>query len=389
MLAGAVRTYLNRFAVAPGGAPWCSPPTTTAGAPSRDLAGGRRRGRGAGRSRGPRPPAPSSASAAGCIRRRRSAVRVGGQAVRGGRGRRRGRRAASALDCDLLAVSGGWSPTSTSPPISAAGRAGTRRSPPSCPDDPPAGMAVAGAAVGRVHDWREALRRRRARRRRGGRRRCGIRRTCPTSPDVEPEATGRRRSGGCAAARQGLRRLPERRHRQGLALAAARGLPLRRASQALHHARHGDRPGQDRQRQRPRLMAELHRQDHRRDRHDHASARPTRRSRSARCAGQHRGTRLPPDAPDRRRMTGPREQGAVFVEAGLWMRAQYYPRAGETDWLQTRQPRGADGALRRRRLRRLDARQDRHAGAGRRRRSSTGSMSTAGARCASAARATA
>src|SRR6185503_13008477 len=29
------------------------------------------------------------------------------------------------------------------------------------------------------------------------------------------------------------------------------------------------------------------------------------------------------------------EQGAVFVETGAWLRAQYYPRAGETDWLET------------------------------------------------------
>jgi sarcosine oxidase subunit alpha len=29
------------------------------------------------------------------------------------------------------------------------------------------------------------------------------------------------------------------------------------------------------------------------------------------------------------------EQGAVFIESGAWMRAQYYPRAGEKDWLET------------------------------------------------------
>ena len=29
------------------------------------------------------------------------------------------------------------------------------------------------------------------------------------------------------------------------------------------------------------------------------------------------------------------EQGAVFVEAGAWLRAQYYPRDGEKDWLET------------------------------------------------------
>ena len=29
------------------------------------------------------------------------------------------------------------------------------------------------------------------------------------------------------------------------------------------------------------------------------------------------------------------EQGAVFVEAGYWLRAQYYPKTGEKDWLET------------------------------------------------------
>jgi len=29
------------------------------------------------------------------------------------------------------------------------------------------------------------------------------------------------------------------------------------------------------------------------------------------------------------------EQGAVFVEAGAWLRAQYFPRSGEKDWLET------------------------------------------------------
>ncbi len=51
-------------------------------------------------------------------------------------------------------------------------------------------------------------------------------------------------------------------------------------------------------------------------------------------AGMHRGrdyrpTRLPPAH------GWAREQGAVFVEAGPWLRAQYFPRPGETDWLQS------------------------------------------------------
>lgn len=51
-------------------------------------------------------------------------------------------------------------------------------------------------------------------------------------------------------------------------------------------------------------------------------------------AGHHRGkdfrpTRLTPSH------AWAQECGAVFVEAGLWLRAQYFPRAGEGDWLDT------------------------------------------------------
>jgi hypothetical protein len=51
-------------------------------------------------------------------------------------------------------------------------------------------------------------------------------------------------------------------------------------------------------------------------------------------AGHHRGkdfrpTRLPPSH------QWASEQGAVMVETGAWLRAQYYPRPGEADWLET------------------------------------------------------
>jgi methylglutamate dehydrogenase subunit C len=51
-------------------------------------------------------------------------------------------------------------------------------------------------------------------------------------------------------------------------------------------------------------------------------------------AGHHRGkdfkpTRLPPSH------QWAIEQGAVFVETGLWLRAQYFPKAGEKGWLET------------------------------------------------------
>jgi sarcosine oxidase subunit alpha len=50
--------------------------------------------------------------------------------------------------------------------------------------------------------------------------------------------------------------------------------------------------------------------------------------------GHHRGTHF---RPTRRAPTHAwaERQGAVFVEAGPWLRAQYYPQAGESDWLTT------------------------------------------------------
>ena len=51
-------------------------------------------------------------------------------------------------------------------------------------------------------------------------------------------------------------------------------------------------------------------------------------------AGHHRGTAY---RPIRRTPSHAwaQEQGAMFVETGLWLRAQYFPRAGERDWLET------------------------------------------------------
>jgi heterotetrameric sarcosine oxidase alpha subunit len=51
-------------------------------------------------------------------------------------------------------------------------------------------------------------------------------------------------------------------------------------------------------------------------------------------AGPHRGKAFRPT----RRTPGhdwATEQGAVFVESGLWLRAQYFPQEGESDWLQS------------------------------------------------------
>ena len=51
-------------------------------------------------------------------------------------------------------------------------------------------------------------------------------------------------------------------------------------------------------------------------------------------AGHHRGTHFKPT-----RLTSGHtwavRQGAVFTESGVWLRASYFPRPGETDWLQS------------------------------------------------------
>ena len=68
-----------------------------------------------------------------------------------------------------------------------------------------------------------------------------------SAPREPRSASGRSRhaAAGWPQAGQGVRRFPERRHGQGHRARRARGLRVDRARQALHHHRHGDRPGQD------------------------------------------------------------------------------------------------------------------------------------------------
>ena len=115
-------------------------------------------------------------------------------------------------------------------------------------------VQIAGAGRGL---WGIASRARRRRRgRRAGRHRRGPRRRPRRPTPSTPTAPGRASPQGAAdrprpGQGQGLRRLPERRHRQGHPPRGPRGNALDRARQALHHQRHGDRPGQDVERQRP------------------------------------------------------------------------------------------------------------------------------------------
>ena len=82
------------------------------------------------------------------------------------------------------------------------------------------------------------------------------------------------------------------------------------------------------------IMAEVTGTLHPRDRHHRSTGRPMCRWRSARLPAIT-ATRIS----TRRRLTPSHhwaaEQGAVFVDTGLWKRAQWYPQPGETDWLQS------------------------------------------------------
>ena len=249
MLAGAVRTYLNRFAVAPGRRlavftnnddGWRDrADLAAAGVDVAAVIDARREPTAADCAR-------RKASASSCPARASSQRRAGRRCARSTCSRRRPHRYDR---CDPLAVSGGWNPTCTSPAISAASRSGTRPWPPSCPARcrrgwpsparPSARSTLADCLADGARGRRAAASSTRLRA--DGR--------CPAEADDESRRS--RRSGTSRSRGQGLRRPAERRHRQRTRARGPRRLPLGRAPEALHHARHGDRSGQDRKRHRP------------------------------------------------------------------------------------------------------------------------------------------
>ena len=165
--------------------------------------------------------------------------------------------AAARIACDLVCDVGRLEPDRASLlAVAAASCATTRSSPPSCPaSSVPAGAlgrrgAAAASRLARVRSPRVP---------RPGRPRreaAGFSGRAAPLPPVRRAASRRcSRVWARAAARppsrgKRVRRLPERRHRRGPRARRARGLSRRRARQALHHDRHGHRPGQDQQHQR-------------------------------------------------------------------------------------------------------------------------------------------
>ena len=236
------------------------------------------------------------------------------------------------LAADCLAVSGGFNPdlglsSASSRPAGLARRYRRLRplrrptraeTSPARPTAPFAGGGASRGPCGRPRGGGR-LRRRRAIRASRPRRRRGL----SITPLWHVQAPARPSSTSSTTSRPPISRSP-----------SAGRLRFGRAPEALHHARHGDRPGQHVERQRAGHPG--------RGRAAGRSPRPARRSTGRRmCRSRSAplpgiiGTsistplRLPPSHHWAAR------RGAAFVDVGLWKRAQWFPLAGETDWLQS------------------------------------------------------
>jgi methylglutamate dehydrogenase subunit C len=334
MLAGAVRTYLNRYAVAPGRR---AVVFGTSDETARTVADLSRAGVEVAAVVDPRPSLSGSIQAAaksagarliagGTVTRARGSLRVRAVDIRTASGE------TLRVGCDLVCVSGGWSPT-----LHLTSHLGSRpvwneAIAAFVPGLLPNGMSVAGAAGGQL-DLADALRAGAG---------CGLEAAsdCGFSgqpvdlPEVEPESVAQtplwrvRGTRGKAfvdfqndvsdedvalAGHEGFRAVEQLKRYTTLGMATDQGKTSNLAGLAL--------------------MAEFT-----------AKSIPHTGTTTFRppfapvaigaLAGLHRGkafrpVRLPPSH------RWAQEQGAVFVESGAWLRAQWYPRAGETDWLES------------------------------------------------------
>ena len=335
MLAGAVRTYLNRYAVAPGRRAVVFATNDETARTVADLA---RAGIAVAAVVDPRPRVPGSIEAAakaagarliagGAVTRAHGSLHVRAVDVRTAAGSDGADRLRSRVRLGRLEPVGA--------PDLASGRAARL-------ERSPRGLRARHAA-GRHGRRRRGQRRagpggrpgRRCRSRPAGGGRLRRERPARRHPRSRP---GEHRAHAAVArarrARQGVRRFPERRHRRRRGARRPRGLPLGRAPQALHHARHGHRPGQDLQRHRPGADGGVHGQAPSRRPAPPRSGRPTRRSRSGRLRART-AARTSSRRACRRRTAGRRSRAPCSSRPGHWLRAQWYPRPGETDWLAT------------------------------------------------------
>jgi sarcosine oxidase subunit alpha len=333
MLAGAVRTYINRFGVAPGRTAVVVTSGDDGWRTAADLAAAGVQVAAVVEGR----PGIECAPTRGA---RNAAIRViaGGHVIRtlGSRAARGvevmdGAGTIQRISCDLVAMSNGWNPT-----IHLTTHLGGK---PVWDDDTaafipgqlPAGLAVAGAAAGRF--TLEAALREGSMQGRSAAADCGFDGPTATVPRTDPETSScaptwsRRGAKGKAfvdfqndvadsdvtlAHREGFRAVEHLKRYTTLGMATDQG----KTSSVTGHA----------------IMAAL--SDVSMHQAGTTVVRPPYTPVAiGALAGHHRGkdfrpTRLTPSH------TWAQEQGAVFVETGLWLRAQYFPRPGDRDWLE-------------------------------------------------------
>ncbi len=332
MLAGAVRSYVNRFGVAPGRRAVIFTATDDGWRSAADL-----QDAGVEVTAVVDPRADIGPNLAQRAQRSGTRVILGGDiaSARGAHGLQEIETVTAAgkkewLACDLLCVSNGWQPTLHLTSHLGGRPVWSEEISAFIPGQLPAGMCVAGAASGRMR-LQDAL---------DDGLRCGadaaaacgfkVTRSAPSAadPDSPACAPARRRpqSAGKAfvdlqndvtaadidlAHQEGFRSVEHLKRYTTLGMATDQGKTSNLAGLALMA---------DRKRQQiPQVGTTVFRPPY------------TPVSIGA-LAGHHRGrdfrpTRLTPTH------DWATEQGAVFVEAGAWLRAQYFPRAGEADWL--------------------------------------------------------
>ena len=338
MLAGAVRTYVERYAVRPGSRAVVFTNNDSAYATALALHGAGRRGRGDRRSacgRGARRRAAARRARRGPADRRQVRDRRRARRVACRRGRRRAarRRQRPAHRLRSRRAVRRLEPRGPSP-FAGPRQASLRRHARDLRSRRLAGADHAGRRGQRTRAilprrWRKVTPRGsppRCRRAFAPLRRSPRRRPFPS------RAERRSRCGACRATTKGgkaLRRLAERRHRRRHRARRARRLPVGRASEALHDARHGHRPGQGVQHRRPRAAGGATRTAHRRASARRRSGRPTRPVALGAFPGIDAGTHVEPT-----RYSAIHDwhvaHGARFVNAGLWKRPHSYPRTGES-----------------------------------------------------------
>jgi sarcosine oxidase subunit alpha len=332
MLAGSLRTYINRFAVAPGRRAVVFANNDDA---LQTVSSLKKAGVEIDAYVDPRPVDIETSRAieragapfiSGVVTRAFGTTRTTAVEVLGSDGK------ATTLPCDLVAMSGGWNPTihltshlGSKPLWSEAHVA-------FLPGDLPPGMSVVGAAAGKFA-LAECLAGGAAA---GGRaaEACGFKSAPTPVPAVEPEGTAvaplwrvKQLKGKAfvdfqndvsvsdvkLAEREGFRSVEHLKRYTTLGMATDQGKTANVNGLAL--------------------MAEL--TDRSIEATGSTRARPpfTPIAMGA-LAGHHRGkdfkpTRLTPSH------DWAAEQGAIFVETGLWLRAQWYPKQGEKDWLES------------------------------------------------------